>query len=198
MARMDCYIVSQGKKFFVDAVDQGVEISPWQVGTANAVIKQHVAPDQHLLRGMVKCYVPGRMAGQKKYLQLLVAKRYCFTFLQKGVGFRFGVLKDAIVGCVGLYGVQYGDFCGMYVQLCFVCLFHKGIAQDVVYMAMGVEQHFYCQVIGFDKIRQLIALFGLVTPRIDDDTFFRFIGENIGIFLQGVKNESMDLKHGQK
>jgi hypothetical protein len=68
----------------------------------------------------------------------------------------------------------------------------------MVYMAVCVEQHFNGQAVAFDKVGQVMLLAGIVAARVDDDTFFRFVRQHIGIFLEGIKYEGMDFKHGQK
>jgi hypothetical protein len=65
----------------------------------------------------------------------------------------------------------------------------------MVYMAMGVDQPHRLKVFFPDKTGEHRLFFRPVATRVNNGTFFGFIPQDIGVDLEGVERETVDVEH---
>ena len=69
-------------------------------------------------------------------------------------------------------------------------------AEVVVEVAMGGQQMDRAQVLALDILRDGGSLLLIVGPAVDDDAFAGLVADYVGILLQEVTNECLDIQHG--
>jgi hypothetical protein len=66
------------------------------------------------------------------------------------------------------------------------------IPENMVKMAMGVEEQYGLQGIFFNKLFQVLPFFRKITARVDNATLFFFVIQDIGILFNRIKTKRPD------
>ena len=85
---------------------------------------------------------------------------------------------------------------GMCRHLDAISLLHSGITNNMVNMAMRVDDHQWFEAVAVNEAEEFVFLRYIGTTWIDDDTFFSvFVANNIGVFREGIEYEGFKLEH---
>jgi hypothetical protein len=133
-------LVRQGEKLCVYAIEQLFVISSGHVSAANAVVKEHVSAQEYSVFFVVKSDVSRRMPGHKKYYERLNPECDDIPFFQESVRRLVLIVVEAVAGGIDLHSSQRGFLHSGYKQVYFEGFLDKFISQNVVDMAMGIEQ----------------------------------------------------------
>jgi hypothetical protein len=188
--------IGQYQQFLTDTVDEGIKIATGQVGTANAPLKQHIAPHYKTIGCAIKTDAAGAMAGGKQYLQFIFAQLNRIAIFQidkcAGVNIKGHIVHQAAHACI----FKYFFFRGVEMGLQVVGVRHKLVAKNMVQMPVGVQQQCRLQSFLFDKSRQFLPLLGKIAAGVNNGAKALVVVQNVGIFLYGAECKCMDMYHG--
>jgi hypothetical protein len=163
-------------------------ITSGKVGPADTAIKKHITGQEDFVGTTEKRNTARRMSRGMQYLQACVAKAHHITFRQIGARSRRCLFhRYPIHGTHLRHGLQHRQIIAVYLQRQSVGIGHKGIAKNVIEMAMGIEQPHRPQLQPGDAARQLLTLPATATARINNHTLPGFIVHDIGIFRKFVE-----------
>ena len=70
-------------------------------------------------------------------------------------------------------------------------------AEVMVEMPMRTEQMHGFQFVVVDIVHQCVALFIVIGATVYDHTLLALVAHHVGVLLQEVKHESLDVQHGR-
>jgi hypothetical protein len=100
-------VARQGEHLRVNAFDEGVIITAWQICAANAPLENDVAAQKHFLCCAVKHNVPTRVAGCVADYELVATQVQDLPRVQIDGRFWTGVYAHAKKGCAALGAPEY-------------------------------------------------------------------------------------------
>jgi len=121
-----------------------------QVCTANTLVKQHISTYQELLAGGIKTYTARRMTRSQQHFQLIIAKAYCFSVFQEPDRFRRRFKGNIIHFTYFWRTVKYNFVLRMYFQANSIGLHNQSVTENMVNVAMCVQEPCNFQTLFFD------------------------------------------------
>lgn len=140
MAGIHHRVVRQGEQALLNATNQGVEVAPWQVGAANAAIKEHITGQANTLIFIYHCDMPGGMPRYGYHLQTAVTEVNLVAIMQQVTRLYMAIAGKAIGRCVRWHRSQHLLFMSRYFERQVIVVADEIIAQYMVYMAVRIEQ----------------------------------------------------------
>lgn len=143
--------IRQGEKLCPDTVLQHIEIASRQVGPPNASPEKDISADEESVCRAVKTDTARGMAGCKKNFEFIFPECDLFS------GFEINqrsviVVKRQLPHLARLRcEIEQLFFKRMQVQVQSPCLMHEFIAENVVEMAVGIQQQYGFQAVFGDK-----------------------------------------------
>ncbi len=133
------------------------------------------------------------MAGRQDRFQFRISEGNNVSLFDEFAGHRRRLARwHPIIFCHLRHGLQHGQLAPVDFQLQPPSPFHESVAENVVNMAMCVEQPNGFQVVFTDEFVQLDAFVGLETTGVNDDALLRFIKNDVGIFLKWIEGKNDD------
>ena len=177
------HVVAQRDEFVLDAGNERGVVAAGKIGAPDAAVKQHVAGDEKAVFAAEERNAAGRVAGRVDDFQPGMAKFDHFTFLHEaarlGRKLRFGqAVHAAHLG----YCLEDGQIVAVNFERQAVSIGYKGIAENVIEVAMGIEQAHGAQLSAGYFAGQFIAFADIVAAGVNDDALAGVIVDQISVF----------------
>ena len=197
MAGEDGGVVGQAKQAFTDACAECFVVAALQVGAADAATEKRVAGEHPALDFGIKADAALGMAWSANHFQSALSYFYDFVVFQALVGQLAGAVEGHPEEARLSLGGQKVAFHALVSRHGDTVLFlDGGIANDMVDVAVRVDDHQRLEAVAVDEAEELVFLARVGAARVDDDTFLGVVVVNDeGVFRKGIENKLFELEH---
>ena len=177
------HVVAQRHEFVLDAGNERGVVATGKIGAPDAAVKQHVAGDEKAVFAAEERNAAGRVTGRMDDLQPGVAKFDHFALLHEAARLRRKLRFGQAVHAAHLgYSLKDGQIVAVDFERQAVSIGYKGIAENVIEVAMGIEQSHGAQLSAGYFAGQFIAFADIVAAGVNDDALAGVIVDQISVF----------------
>ena len=196
MAGIDLGIVGQMEQSLLYAILKCLITTSWKVGATYAAAEKRVAREDPALHLSIKADTATGMPWCADDLEGALSHFDDFSVLQ------------ILIGQIALHcywetehhGLLLGSghiviHIGMRCHWDAITFFYRRIPDDMVNMAMRVDDHQRLETVAVDEAEKFILLEWVGAARVDDDAFAGFGIDDVGVFRKGIEDEGFESEH---
>ena len=191
MARVDFSIIRQMEQPFDNIRTKLLVVASWQISAPDTAAEKCIASEDPAFNYSIETDAANGMTWCADDLKSALSHLDDFTILQVDIGqLAFTYEGHSEHRSLLPRANKVVSHVGMCCHFDAIFLLHSSVAQDMINVAMRIDNHQRLEVMAIDEAEKFIFLACIGTARIDDNTFLSVLVINdVGVFRKGIEDE---------